>query len=391
MTSSAARIRWAEDLVRGRCFTTQSNALTFGAELELLAFDARDHSVLPIEADSSCSGLALARAVGERLRWNETRSDKGVPRFVAPNGGALTFEPGGQFEYASSIHGSVDGVLAELASVEALLRAGAHERHVELLAAGIDPYNGAGAAPLQLTAPRYARMAAYFAGIGLAGARMMRQTASLQFNLGGVPVIDSWQVANALAPWLVAIFGTSRYYGGTDSGFASYRAETWRHVDPRRTGMVCGPDPVAGYAAFALAAPAFLASEAAVPFGELDDDAVNEASLSLHLSTLFPEVRPRNYLEFRSIDAVDARRRGVALALVAGCIADPASRADIADLLGTPDPRLLDAAARSGLGHATLAGAAEEVRAIALRGCARLGTTVVSAEVCELLRAEPFC
>ena len=391
MTASASRTRWAQDLVRERCFTTQSSTLTFGAELELLAFDARDHSVLPIAGGAVCSGLVLARAVGDQLGWIESRSDKGVPRFASPNGGALTFEPGGQLEYASAVHHSLNGVLGELATVEAALRSEAADRRVELLAVGIDPYNDASAAPLQLSAPRYARMAEYFAGLGPAGARMMRQTASLQFNLGGVSVTDAWSAANALAPWLVAMFGNSRAYGGADSGFASYRAETWRHVDSRRTGLAHGGEPVADYAMFAFDAPAFLASDASLSFAALDDADVSEASLLLHLTTLFPEVRPRNYLEFRSIDAVDASRRQLALAMVTGCLADDLSRADLTELLGAPDARLLGPAGEIGLAHPRLGAAVDDIRAIALGGCARLGNTIVSSELVERLAAARFC
>ena len=62
---------------------------------------------------------------------------------------------------------------------------------------------------------------------------------------------------------------------------------------------------VEAYAAFVLSAPAFLADPAAAPFGDLDAHLLTEAHLSTHLSTLFPEVRPRGYLEVRSLDALD--------------------------------------------------------------------------------------
>ncbi|MEO8335717.1 MAG: glutamate-cysteine ligase family protein, partial [bacterium] len=321
MTSeSRARANWVSRYLRETHFKPPAtNTLTFGAELELLAFDARTNTVAPIfpVADGECT-LDVVRDVAHRLAWRETLSDKGVPRFSSASGSSLTFEPGGQLEYASAVHGSVDAVLRELCTVESQLREGADARGIALLTVGVDPFNAAEDAPLQLTADRYARMARYFAAIGPDGARMMRQTASLQINIGGVHPIERWAVANAMAPWLVAMFANSSRYAGADSGSASFRADTWRGVDPGRTGLFRGTDALAEYTTFALDARAFLADDAAPCFVDLEAPLVTDATLATHLTTLFPEVRPRGYLELRSLDALADDGRRAAMALVAG-------------------------------------------------------------------------
>ena len=91
-----------------------------------------------------------------------------------------------------------------------------------------------------------------------------------------------------------------------------------------RTGIVAGRDPVPAYAAFALAAPAFLAGgedDAPVAFADLPDVYATDDALAVHLSTLFPEVRPRGYLELRSADAIDVRHHAAAMVFVAGLLA----------------------------------------------------------------------
>ncbi len=361
--------------------------LTIGAELELLAFDAVTLRPAPVAStDGRACSLDVVREVARRLGWCEHQSDKGVPRFTTLGAGSLTFEPGGQLEYASAVHGSVHAVVRELNEVDCVLRDAAQTSGITLLACGVDPWNGPAQAPLQVDAPRYRRMADYFEAIGPAGARMMRQTASLQLNVGGVSVIDRWRVANAMSPLIVALCANSARYAGADTRCASYRADTWRAVDPRRTGLFAGDDPVREYTAFALDAPAFLADDAAAKYGELPEASVSPASFATHLTTLFPEVRPRGYLELRSADAIDALLRAAALSLVVGILGDDRAARDAGDLLGAADADLLVRAGRDGLRDARLASLARDLVAIADAGCARIGCEVVSADALDAFR-----
>src|SRR5258708_8859647 len=274
MMNARDRCRWVEELVAERCFTAVTGPLTFGAELELLAFDCESHPIAPIcpGANGMPATLDLAREVGSRLGWAEHVSDKGVPRFRAQHGGALTFEPGGQLEYASGVHLSVDGLLRDLCAVETVLTEAGDARGMLLMPVGVDPFNGPDAAPLQLDAPRYSRMARYFASIGIDGARMMRQTASVQVNVGGIPVRERWVAANAIAPWLVAFFANSSRYAGVDTACASYRSETWPGVGRCPPPSVSGGDSVGEYARFALGARALFPGGCAPAFRALRDD-----------------------------------------------------------------------------------------------------------------------
>ena len=156
-------------------------------------------------------------------------------------------------------------------------------------------------------------MADYLARRGPAGARMMRQTASFQVNLDfdDEPWLR-WRVLNAAAPYVVAMFANSSVYAGADTGCVSARAQVWRALDPdahrpslerRRRSTT--------YLDFALGAPALLLPTRRRRAPALRRVARRGPSCTPeewhdHLTTLFPEVRPRGHLELRSADAVRA-------------------------------------------------------------------------------------
>jgi len=192
----------------------------------------------------------------------------------------------------------------------------------------VDPCAALDDVPLQLTADRYRLMDAYFARHGSAGQTMMRQTASLQINvdLGDAP-FRRWRVLNAAAPVLLAMFANSPRYAGADTGHLSWRAHLWRELDPLRTGVRgVTTDAVGEYLGFALAAPWMFHPTAAGeyrPFGAwLADGMASLDDWRTHLTTLFPEVRPRGYLELRSLDALPPAQLATPLVLVAGLLAD---------------------------------------------------------------------
>ncbi|NIP81536.1 MAG: ergothioneine biosynthesis glutamate--cysteine ligase EgtA, partial [Gemmatimonadetes bacterium] len=213
-------------------------------------------------------------------------------------GGRVTFEPGGQVEYASPPLDSLAALATHLQDAVPPLIAGARDAGLELLGCGIDPRTPLEDARLVLPGERYASMHRYLARIGDAGPRMMLQTAAAQVNVElGPHLALRWRVLNAAAPFLTAIFANSRVYQERDTGFASYRARQWRLLDRRRTGILGrGPDPAAEYLDFALNAAWMLAppDRPAEPFAEwLLRGEVSLDDWRRHLTTLFPEVRPR--------------------------------------------------------------------------------------------------
>jgi glutamate--cysteine ligase len=222
---------------------------------------------------------------------------------------------------------------------------------------------------------------------------MMTATAALQVNLDA-GAEAGWParlgLIRDLGPVLVAVSACSPYLAGRASGWHSMRQEAWHGIDHSRSNPVPGRDPGQAWAAYALSAPVMLVrdgelSEAVtrrVPFsawlrGEapisrrptLDD-------LDYHLTTLFPPIRPRGYIEIRCLDAVPDRWWPALAALTVTLIDDPVAADRAAELCAPVRGRWV-AAARDGLADPALYRAA--------LGCAEVaaerGPAALKAEV----------
>jgi glutamate--cysteine ligase len=235
-------------------------------------------------------------------------------------------------------------------------------------------------------------MEQHFGATGRAGSGqvMMNSTAALQVNLQAGPK-GQWpeRVARAyrLGPTLVAIAACSPWLHGRDTGWKSVRQRAWSGLDARTCGPVpgCGPgdnaaDPATAWAVFAMRAPVtFVQGDGdeahavglCVPFEEWASGAVKlarrlptAADLRTHLSTLFPPVRLRGYLELRYLD-MSAPRWWPAVAAVTATLMDDPVAADLAAEAAEPAAQLWTEAARDGLANATLAASARRCLSIA--------------------------
>lgn len=360
-----------------------------GAEAELLPVDVATGRMAPIRSAERPCTLPVLRRVAERLGWREEEGD--APKFHTPGGALVSYEPGGQIEVSAPPRTSVGALVESLQGTVLPLREAALGAGVRLLEEGIDPVSAIAEVPLQLGGERYRLMDEHFARIGPAGARMMRQTASFQVNVDWADDVRlHWRVLNAAAPFLTAIFASSPLYRGADTGAQSFRALTWTELDPGRTGIVGGAgDPVLAYLRFALAAPTILTPDAhgaVEPFGaRLRTAGATREEWRAHLTTLFPEIRPKGYAEVRCIDAVPARWYAAPLALLAG-LSHPESLQAAGALLPEPDAALLVRAARRGLRDADIAGTASELFRIALEGARLAGDAWVDPQSLETAR-----
>ncbi len=304
-----------------------------GAELELIPVSSATKQRVGVNSAAGQIGTAeIIRVVALERGWREVADAYGAPSWELTGGGRISYEPGGQIEISSPVCNSADELISFLYQAIEPLRTVAAASGIDLLAVGVDPYNSIDQVPAQFRAPRYDNMARHFERIGPAGVRMMRQTASLQINveLGAMP-LERWRLLNSIAPYLTAAFANSRMYAGEDTGHPSHRALIWQQLDPSRTGLPYNAaHPIDAYASFAEGATRILSDDAA------------------HLSTLFPEVRPRGYFELRSIDAVELDRAAQAIRFVAALTTSARATQEALQLLGEPDASRLYIAATVG-------------------------------------------
>jgi glutamate--cysteine ligase len=362
-----------------------------GAELEMIPV-YRSTGERVLAQSGHPSGSEFIASLAAEFGWREEETPPDASCWSFPDG-RISFEPGGQIEFSSTVFEGASDLLASMEKWTRILSQRADRAGLELKTVGIEERAPLEAVPLQLHRRRYTEMTRYFDSISEFGVVMMRQTASLQINVDrGASPLDRWRLLNRLAPYMVAIFANSPRYAGADTGHKSYRAHVWRMLDPRRTGIVFDErDPAEAYLDFALDAPVILSeNNGGYPtFRELV--AANSATKELwdvHLTTLFPEIRPRDYFEIRSIDAFDPSHLCAALAFVCGIVYANEASADALALLARPDDSLLRRAGQLGLRDASLRKVAESLVSIAVDGCKRLGAAYISAS--DLQRAEKF-
>jgi len=356
-----------------------------GAELELIPFDAVTHRPVRIVPNNGeHSSLEIIRRIGNRSGWIETPAGDDPPSWSLPDGSRISFEPGGQIEISSAPSESASALIRDLQCTTQLLSGTFASAGVDLEAVGVDPYNDIKEVALQLHRPRYERMTRYFESIGPSGIRMMRQTASLQINIdAGHAPMERWRLLNALAPYVTAIFANSPRYAGMATPYRSYRAYIWQTLDAGRTGLqAITPDPVGEYLEFALRAGTMMRDDAGRydSFETLADRGdVSLDDWEIHLSTLFPEVRPRHYFELRSADAVAPENLAAPLALVAGLVYDENTSRAASGILAELDSPSLESAGREGLANPQIHATSNRLIDIALTGCEHLGNSYISA------------
>ncbi|WP_433341823.1 ergothioneine biosynthesis glutamate--cysteine ligase EgtA [Micromonospora sp. CA-111912] len=359
------------------CFKTGPPTHT-GVELEWTVHDAADPA-LPVDRER------LLAALG---RHSPVTIDDSSPAEPLRHGSAVTVEPGGQLEISTpprpSVAALIEATDADIAQVTGLLRVAG----LALGRTGIDPFRTP--RPVVDT-PRYRAMRCVFDRGGTAGRTMMYSTAGLQVCLdAGEPdqVAARWAAAHAVGPPLLAAFATAGRHAGRRTGWASARMAAWLAIDPARTRPVWSParpdaDPVAAWTTYALAAPLLCLRDdaadwtppAGVTFGDWLAGALPRPpttdDLDYHLSTLFPVVRPRGYLEIRYLDAQPGPDWRLPLAVLAALFADPGTVARAASVAAAVADRW-DVAARHGLADPPLACAVAGLLDLALAALPQL-------------------
>jgi glutamate--cysteine ligase len=354
-------------LVREQCFPSSTAALV-GAEIEWLSHSLQhDHELVRCEVEGAFDG---------------TRT--------LPGGSSLTFEPGGQVELSSPAFRGVSETCRALGRDVATVRDVLAGRGIGLVGMGLDPVRP----PRRIVdCPRYEAMESYFNGDGSngrGGSTMMCNTAAVQVNLdiGAADAVGRrWRLVHALGPVLVACFANSPLADGRPTGWCSTRMATWLGIDPSRTAPVSqGEGWADAWVDYAMAARVMLIrrdSDDFVPirnglsFGEwmatgheLGYPTVSD--FEYHLTTLFPPVRPRGWLELRYIDALPDPWWQVPVVLASCLLEDDEASVLAHEAASRSQASWLDAA-RCGPAHPGLAQAAEICFEAALDAAGRLG------------------
>jgi glutamate--cysteine ligase len=373
-------------------------AVDLAEPLTLDAAHARSCQAALAESEIGTVGLEVEahlvdlRAVPEAVAWHRVEHAVDAVRAAAERS-TVTFEPGGQLELSGQPEPGIAAAVASLRRDWQGVRLALAGHGLGAAFAGADPLRQSRRINPR---PRYQAMEQHFAVTGRAapGAVMMNSTAALQLNLQAGPR-TGWparvELAHRLGPTLVAIAACSPWLHGRPTGWKSIRQATWARLDPRACGPVPGceavsadsaadSDPAAAWAHFAMSAPVIIVRgrgedtqpvRTPVTFGQWASGRIQlcgrqptVADLDTHLTTLFPPVRLRGYLELRYMD-VAAPRWWPAIAAVAATLLDDKAAADQAMEATERAARRWGEAARHGLRDELLADSARRCLGIA--------------------------
>jgi glutamate--cysteine ligase len=324
----------------------ERSAFRLGTEHEKVPFYRDDLAPVPYErAASRRGGISdLLEALSARLNWEPIFDGAVIIGLAAPDAGAaISLEPGGQFELSGAPLTSVHEVGDEFEAHLAAVHAAAAPLGIEFLSLGMQPKWPRAAIPV-MPKQRYAIMARYMPKVGTLGLDMMFRTATVQVNLdyaSEADMVSKLRVGLALQPIVTAMFANSPFADGKPNGFLSMRSEIWRDTDAARTGMLAFVfDEGTGferYVDYALDVPMYFVKRGehyhdvsganfrdllAGKLTHLPGEHATISDWANHLSTIFPEVRLKRFLEMRGAD-MGSRDQVLALpALWAGLLYD---------------------------------------------------------------------
>ncbi|MCB1479386.1 MAG: glutamate--cysteine ligase [Tepidamorphaceae bacterium] len=324
-----------------------------GTEHEKFGFRLMDKS--PVEYEGDYGIRALLENMQAVLRWEPILDEGRIIGLTDPiGGGAISLEPGGQFELSGAPLESIHQTCREVHSHLAQVREAADRLGIGFLGLGVSPKWTRAETPM-MPKSRYRIMTNYMPKVGSKGLDMMYRTCTVQVNLdfsSEADMVRKMRVGIALQPIATALFANSPFLEGKPNGFLSYRSEIWRDVDNDRSGMLPFVfDEGFGferYVDYALDVPMYFVKRgstyhdvAGQSFRDLLDgrlpglpgEKAMRSDWVNHLSTIFPEVRLKRFLEMRGADGSPWRGICALPALFVGLMYDETALDAASDLI----------------------------------------------------------
>jgi glutamate--cysteine ligase len=305
-----------------------------GTEYEKVVVDRATGAAAPF---SGARGIeTLLRGLAERYGW-EPREEDGRTVALAREGASITLEPGAQLELSGVQCPTIHCTHEELRSHVREVVAVGSDLGLVALGLGIQPVSR----PEEIEwvpKRRYRIMGPYMTRVGTLGQRMMKQTATVQANIDYADERDALRklrVGMGISPIVNAMFANSSISDGDLNGYMSFRGHIWTDTDRARCGLLpfafrddAGFEDYVEWALdvplyFILRGGRYVTEVTGMPFRRfLAEGAAGERATlddwQLHLTTLFPEVRLKGYIELRSADSQPPEQMLALPALVKG-------------------------------------------------------------------------
>ena len=295
------------------------SAWRIGTEHEKIGFCLEKKTPLPYE--STCGIKAMLKGL-ERFDWQPVYEGENIIA-LKRDGASVSLEPGGQLELSGAplehVHQTCMEVHTHLREVKTV----ADELGAGFLSLGFRPDTKLKDVPI-MPKGRYGIMMNYMPKVGTHGLEMMFRTCTVQTNLdfsSEADMVKKMRVSLALQPIATALFANSPFTDGKPNGYKSFRSRIWLDTDADRTGMLpfVFEDGFSfeRYVDYALDVPMYFVYRNGTYLdasgksfrdfldGKLDilpGEKPTEQDFDDHISTIFPEVRLKSFLEMRGAD-----------------------------------------------------------------------------------------
>jgi glutamate--cysteine ligase len=298
-----------------------------GTEHEKFGFTRADCKPLPYEGERGIQ--AVLEGLAAQYQWRPVLEHGRTIALLDDTGASITLEPGGQLELSGALLSDLHETCREVNTHLQQVKAVSDPLGVAFLGMGFHPL-GRREDMQWMPKARYRIMKSYMPKVGGMGLDMMCRTCTVQVNLDFASEADmvlKFRTSLALQPLATALFADSPFVEGQPCGYASYRSHVWEDTDPDRTGILpfvfesgMGFERYVDYMldvpmyfvyrdgeyidASGLSFHDFLAGKLSVLPGALPTIKDWED----HLTTAFPEVRLKRFLEMRGADGGPWRR-----------------------------------------------------------------------------------
>ncbi len=332
------------------------SSFLLGTEHEKFPFYTHDLSPVPYEGRDGRGGIrALLDGMQATTGWEPITDLGSIIGLADPaGGGAISLEPGGQFELSGAPLDNIHQTAAELATHIEQVKQVAARHGIGFLGLGMSPLWTRAETPV-MPKSRYKIMTAYMPKVGTRGLDMMYRTCTVQVNVdfsSEADMVRKLRASIALQPIATALFANSPFTEGKPNGRLSERSEIWRDTDNNRAGMLpfVFEDGMGfeRYVDYALDVPMYFVKRGetyhdvaganfrdllAGKLPQLPGEMATISDWANHLSTIFPEVRLKRYLEMRGADVGSEAHISALSAFFVGLLYDQAALDAACDLV----------------------------------------------------------
>ena len=291
-----------------------------GTEHEKFAYRLDDLRPLDYEGEQ---GIKLLLEKLKRFGWESVFEGDNLIALKQDDGSSITLEPAGQLELSGAPLDTIHDTCKEVGTHLQQVKAVAAEMGIAFLGIGYQPKWPRDTMPW-MPKNRYSIMQEYMPKKGTLGLDMMQSTCTVQVNLdfdSEATMVKMFRLSLALQPIATALFANSPFKEGVPSGYLSYRSHIWTDTDPDRTGSL----PFVFEDGFGFERYTDYMLDVPMYFVYRDGNYIDASGQSFrdflvgklpalpgeypttqdwedHLTTAFPEVRLKKYMEMRGAD-----------------------------------------------------------------------------------------